>query len=174
MAIWGANINNRHVDWIRRYLPNSVIIFQNTTLPHVPVEDNSFALVYGFSVITHIDHFETAWLLEIRRMLKKKGYAYLSFHSEHTWEIMGPYLPIYNALAENNEYIKEYDISLALFKNPMPKAKTVFTCSKDDINNCNVFYTVDYIRKEWGKIFKVVDIMHEYHDYQDVVLLQKV
>jgi SAM-dependent methyltransferase len=54
LNLWGVDINLRHVEWIRRFLGSSLKVFQNTTLPSLPLEDNTFSLVYAFSVFTHI------------------------------------------------------------------------------------------------------------------------
>ena len=71
---------------------------QNHALPHLPIEDGSTALVYGFSVFTHIDEFETAWLAEIRRILRPGGVAYLTINSDDTWKSLEPRMPLYRRL----------------------------------------------------------------------------
>ena len=49
--------------------PTNLRIFQNTILPHLPIEDNSLSLVTAFSVFTHIDDLDLAWIAELRRIL---------------------------------------------------------------------------------------------------------
>ena len=106
--IWGADINLRHVEWIQNYLPQHIRIFQNTALPHLPIDDKSISLVMAFSVFTHIDELELAWLAELRRVLKPGGFAYLTIHSEHTWSIMRPGLSAFEYLMAVRERIANY------------------------------------------------------------------
>ncbi|MEZ5881798.1 MAG: methyltransferase domain-containing protein [Nitratireductor sp.] len=49
------------------------------------MEDNYFDLVTAFSVFTHIDVFETAFVAEIRRILKPGGLACLTVLDNSTW-----------------------------------------------------------------------------------------
>ena len=173
LDLWGADINLRHVEWIRQFLGPSLRMFQNTTFPSLPLEDNTFSLIYAFSVFTHIDAFELAWLAELRRILKKGGFAYLTIHSEHTWKTMGPTRALYHDLLAMKEHILEYEVTPELFKKPMPSERTMFTWRNVSVNHAILFHSIDYIKNVWGRFFEIVDIVSEGHDYQDVVLLRK-
>jgi len=173
LEVWGADINNRHVEWMRRYLPGNIKVFQCTTLPSLPIEDNSMSLVSAFSVFTHIDEFDLAWLSEIRRILRPGAVAYLTVHSDRTWANMKPDDKIYRALLDGNDWIAEYDVTEKFLSGPMPREKTVFTYNSAANYNTNVFLSEKYIRQSWGRLFEVIDIVPEAHAYQDVVLLRK-
>ena len=56
--------------------------------PICPFEDNYFDLVYGISVFTHISDLADAWFLELLRVLRPGGHAYLTIHDEHTVELL--------------------------------------------------------------------------------------
>jgi SAM-dependent methyltransferase len=173
LELWGMDINVRHAEWVRRYLDPSIKVFQGTILPSLPLEDRYFSLVYAFSVFSHIDWLETAWLLELRRILKPGGVAYLTVHSEGTWDRMHEGVPIYDALISGASVIEEYRVTPEFLSGPMPKQKTVFTYRTGMSYNTNVFLHTDYIRNSWGRYFEVLDIVPEAHNYQDVVLLKK-
>jgi SAM-dependent methyltransferase len=85
--IWGSDINSNHINWINQFLPKIKAIF-NHTIPSLPLEDNYFDVVSAFSVFTHIDTFEIAWLSELRRILKPNGIAYITYHDEANWETL--------------------------------------------------------------------------------------
>lgn len=171
---WGCDINLRHVEWIRNYLPTSIKIFQNTILPNLPLEDRYFDAVTAFSVFTHIDDFELAWLAEIRRVLKPGGIAYLSIHGESCWERLGPDMPVYNAILRMKKHIADWDnISPEFFHQKLPRPKTVFAWNTARNYNTNVFHSNDYIHQSWGRFFEVLDIIPAAHTYQDVVVLRK-
>ena len=75
MKTLGCDINRWHVEWCNRYLPPSICTFQNHSVPTLPIESNSVDIVSAFSVFTHIEALETAWLMEIKRILRPGGMA---------------------------------------------------------------------------------------------------
>jgi SAM-dependent methyltransferase len=168
-----CDINKRHTEWVRLFLPERINVFHNSVLPNLPIEDNSIDIATAFSVFTHIDDFEAAWLLELRRILRPDGLAYLTVATDHTWEqykqrwIKEQLLPLAGR-------ITEHAIDEAFFAGPLPREKTVIWWSAEqDLYNATVFHQAAYIRREWGRIFKVLDIVRNGHFYQDVVLLTK-
>lgn len=171
--LWGTDINQRHAEWIRRFLSSSVRVFQNSILPHLPLEDKSFSLVYAFSVFAHIDAFELSWLAELRRILKPGGMAYLTVHTERTWNTTTPNHNLYQNLAIMKDYIHECRVCPELFQSPMPRERVVLSCHTAAVNNAIVFHSTDYIRNAWGRFLDVVEIKPEGHEYQDVVVLRK-
>jgi ubiquinone/menaquinone biosynthesis C-methylase UbiE len=174
LNVWGADINLRHVEWVRKFLPKKIRIFQNTILPQLALEDKSQKLVCAFSVFTHIDDFELAWLAEIRRVLVPGGLAYLTIHSEHTWQTMTPEWPLWKHLMEMKEHISDYKVSEDLFKNPMPAPKTVFWWSTAQVYNSSVFHSDDYIHDAWGRFLSVKEIVPSgFFDQAAVVLLKE-
>ncbi len=166
IKVYGCDINRMHVEWVQRYLPKHIIAFQNTALPILPLPDSSIDLVSAFSVFTHIETFEMAWLMEIRRILRPGGMAWISVHTEHTWEQMRETWPLYRALRNHPEFQK--------YKGkPMEKDRLVFRWRSDKSYSSNVFYRTDYIRSLWGRLFEVKEIRHRHPRFQDVVILKK-
>src|SRR5260370_41098567 len=82
----GSDINHYSIGFVRCYLPPKIIGLHNVVFPPLPLPDNSVDFVTANSVFTHIDHFEEALLMEISRILRPGGAAFLTFHSEHTFE----------------------------------------------------------------------------------------
>jgi SAM-dependent methyltransferase len=173
LTIWGADIQLRHTEWVRKFLPEEIRVFQNTVLPQLPLGDNSQKLVCAFSVFTHIDDFELAWLAELRRVLVPGGLAYLTIHGEKTWQNMNPEWKLWKGLMRRKEHIPDYEVSADLFKGPMPAPKTVFWWSTGQNYNAQVFHSEDYIRNAWGRFFSIKEIIPSGHSYQDVIVLQK-
>lgn len=171
--LWGSDINQRHVEWIRRFLAPSLHVFQNSILSHLPLEDNSCSLVYAFSVFTHIDAFELAWLAELRRILQPGGLAYLTVHTERTWNSMNPNRGLYHDILIMKDHISECQVCPEMFQSPMPRERMVLSWHTAAVNNAIVFHSTDYIRNAWGRFLDVVDIQLEGHEYQDIVVLRK-
>jgi SAM-dependent methyltransferase len=83
-ALHGVDINEPAIAWCRTHC--RVGVFHHTEpLPPLPFEDASFDLVYGISVLTHLDErFQDDWLDELRRIVMPGGLVLLSVHGEDT------------------------------------------------------------------------------------------
>jgi len=173
LNVWGSDINNRHIEWMRLNLPENIKIFQNTILPQLPLESNSIDIACAFSVFTHIDDLDFAWLCEIRRVLKKGGLFYVTIHSDDTWKFMRPKDQIYQNLIKMAPYSNDYNITEDYLAGPLPRDKTVFISRPANNYNTNVFLKKDYIYREWGRFFNIHEIIRAGSDYQDVVVMQK-
>jgi SAM-dependent methyltransferase len=172
-CLWGCDINLRHVEWVRKYLHRHIKIFQNSLIPHLPIEDNSLDLVYAFSVFTHIDDLELMWIAEIRRILKKGGFAYLTVHSEDTWKELTPRDPLYPLLLSCKDHTEGYSVMAESYFKPMPFPRMVFHWTRSSVYNAIVFHSSGYVRDTWGRLLTVRDRWTRGHLRQDVVLLQK-
>jgi SAM-dependent methyltransferase len=93
----GCDINRAHVDWVGRHLPREVRVFQNSSIPTLPLPDASLDIVTAFSVMTHIETFDSTWLMELCRVLRPGGIAWLTFHGDRTWRELEPSWPLYGA-----------------------------------------------------------------------------
>jgi SAM-dependent methyltransferase len=85
---WGLDINAAHIEWCQQNLNPPMLFATNTTSPHLPFEDNLFDLLYCGSVFTHISELAEAWLLEVRRVLRPGGYAYITIHTRQTIDLL--------------------------------------------------------------------------------------
>lgn len=173
LEVWCSDINLRHVEWIRAFLPPSIRVFSNTVLPTLPLEDKSVDVIAAFSVFTHIDDFEFAWLAELRRVLRPGGLAYLTVQTEHTWERYKSSW-IRDQLMPLRDKIADWPISEEFFAGKLPRSKTVFwwNAGRDNYNS-TVFVTASYIRREWGRFFEIINVVLDGHAYQDVVVLRR-
>ena len=163
----GCDINRLHVEWIIRHLPDRIRVFQNHSIPTLPLPDDSIDLVSAFSVFTHIEAFETTWLMELRRIMRKGGIAWITLHTEVTWRDMREDWPLYKALKNHPLFAK------LSREEPLPSDRTVFRWHANRSYSSNVFYTTDYIRKAWARYFEILEFRHRFPLYQDVVILRK-
>ena len=167
VTAWGCDISRRHVDWCNAFLPENITIFQNTSIPTLPLESNSFDVVSAYSVFTHIESFETTWLAELRRILRPGGIAWLTIHSDHTLIKMAPDWPLYGAVATHP------DFAAINAEREMHSDRMIFRWHNSKSYSSNVFYRRPYIQKVWGRIMKIKRYINEFPQYQDVVILQK-
>lgn len=78
--LFGCDINEDLVNWSRQNLPFGE--FQvSTVLPPLPYQADSFDLVYGISVLTHLTFDQhLAWVQELWRVLSPGGLLVLTAH----------------------------------------------------------------------------------------------
>ncbi|MBC3542183.1 class I SAM-dependent methyltransferase [Rufibacter sediminis] len=166
--LWGSDINAKYINWCQQNFEDPFYFLTNTTAPHLPFEDNSFDLVYCGSVFTHITDTADAWLMEIRRILRKGGYAYLTIHDEHTLDLMFTKYkddPLFFYFVEAVRKFYEEQSAEAL------KDYVYFTIFSDPASQ--IFYNREYLVKKWSRFATVVSVTPEAHDHQTAILLRK-
>lgn len=168
VSVTGCDINRKHVEWATKYLPTSVKVFQNHSIPTLPLPDNSVDLVSAYSVFTHIEAFELTWLMELRRILRPGGIAWLTVHTERTWKEMKSGWPLYQALSKHPDFA-QYEQG----RDALPSERLVFRWRNNQSYTSNVFYTRDYLRSTWGRIMEIVEEHHRLPGFQDVMVLRK-
>lgn len=166
--VYGCDINRRHVDWMMKYLPERVVAFQNHSIPSIPLPDESLDLVSAYSVFTHIEAFETTWLMELRRILRPGGLAWITVHTERTWLAMKEGWPLHTALSKHPDFAPYVDS-----RGDLHDERLVFRWRGDTSYSSNVFYTREYLYQTWGRIFEIVEDHHRHPGYQDVLVLRK-
>jgi len=164
----GCDLNRRHTDWVATYLPPQIKVFQNHSIPTLPLPDESLDVITAYSVFTHIEAFETAWLMEMRRVLRPGGVLWATIHSERTWQVMEPGWPLYDAMVHFPDFAPYQESRTSL-----PKDRLVFRADGSRSYSSNVFYTMDYIHRTWGRLFEIAEVHHRLPDYQDVLILRK-
>ena len=161
--VWSCDFKMSSVQWNLKHFPSAIKTFQNMYFPFLPMEDNSVDLLTAMSVFTHIDETETAWLLELRRILRPGGLALITVHDEHTWKIMCP---------ELRAQVVKFSPDLAALAE-LPEGRHVSNWRQDDPYRCNVFESSSYIRQNWGRYFDVLDFIRDLFGHQSAVLLRK-
>lgn len=167
IAVYGCDINRSHVDWVRRYLSPSILVFQTHSIPTLPLPDNTLDLVSAYSVFTHIEAFETTWLMELRRILKSGGLVWVTVNSEKTWEEMGEGWPVYRLLCNYPGFPTQKP------RPAMEEDRLVLRRVGDASYSSQVFYRFDYIKDVWGRFFEIVEIHRRLPGFQDVIVLRK-
>ncbi|MEM9941851.1 MAG: class I SAM-dependent methyltransferase [Planctomycetota bacterium] len=169
--LWGSDINGRHIQWLNDHMPPNVKVIHNSCIPIIPIADNSIDVVSAFSVFTHIDTFETAWLAELYRVLKPGGICYLSVQNEDTWELMQ------NAGEKDILYqrFKKIDPGFdQIIQSPIPKNRRSFRYTDLGAYRALVVHSNDYLQKTWGRYFDILEIRKLDHNvWQSVFIGRK-
>ena len=172
----GFDIEVQAVRWGRAHLPG-VPIGLTTIVPALPLRDASVDLVYAGSVFTHIDDFEEATLLELRRVLKPDGIAVITFHPGRIWhEMAGDEDHVVRRIVTGAPHRVDppgVPASPELFSQPMPGERVVFTALDYPINNTNLIHDHAYVERDWGAAFAVEEIVeHAHGQHQDAAILR--
>jgi SAM-dependent methyltransferase len=163
--VWSADINLRHVRWTNEFLAPAVRAFQNTSIPSLPFADRSFDVVTAFSVFSHIETFDHAWLLEISRILRPEGVAILTANIEN-WQHVDERWPVYRAVANHPSFDPDW------LGRPLDSDRRVFRWRNDGSYSSVVFMSEKYVRQEWGAMMEIVDILPKFTQYQTAVVLR--
>lgn len=161
--LYGVDIQALPIEWMREFLPPDFKVFTGTVMPSLPFEDNSFDMIYGFSVFTHIKYLWDTWLLELRRVLKPGGILLQTIHTEKAWRFYHEHQGedwVRAALPERVWGTPEMDVPY-LFHG--------------DIGVSQTFFRTDKAREMWGRYLEVLEIYapSERYSFQDMVVCRK-
>ncbi|MEJ7582551.1 MAG: class I SAM-dependent methyltransferase [Acidimicrobiales bacterium] len=165
-ALWGVDVNAANIQWAQEHLSPPFFFAATTSFPHLPFEDGWFDLVYSGSVFSHIADLADAWLLELRRILRPNGRAYLTVHDKHSIEVIydrHPMSPLAEVLTDFRGQ-HGVDVRTADF--------SVLTIARAPRTSV-VFYDIDHLTRRWERFFRVVSVTEEAYGYQTALLLEK-
>jgi SAM-dependent methyltransferase len=167
LELWGLDIDGDHIAWCQEHLGPPFLFATITTAPHLPFEDGYFDFVYCGSVFTHISDLADAWFLELRRVLRSRGYAYLTIHDKTSIDILlGPYKD-----RREHAYIIEQLQDLDRRTSILSKDFSYLSILVDP--HVNVFYDAEYLVEKWSRLARFVSLTERAMDYQSALLFQK-
>lgn len=149
---WGCDIDLPSTTWLSENSPTHFRIFNNSELPHLPIESNCFDLIYVISVFTHLTTMWKPWLLELRRVLKPGGTALITFHNRIAYE--------YNT----GKRFDEQDAGMLVTHEDRAW----------DNGGPMVYHSYWWIQKHWGQFFDIEYISREgLFNWQSLAALTK-
>jgi len=170
-SCYGCDLNTRTINWAKRYIQEACF-FNNTIVPYLPFPDDYFEVITAYSVFTHIDLTEDAWLFELRRILQPGGLIALSNHSEAVWHAIDENHFMFASIMMSKP-TRPIELTPEMFQSDLPYGKIGFAASEEVANRVNVFRSRDYIQKNWGRLFQIENIIERGHLFHDLVLMRK-
>jgi SAM-dependent methyltransferase len=156
--LFGCDINSEAIQWCKQNIQFCDFIHSNP-VPPLPYTDHSFDLIYGISVVTHLDEgLQLSWLDELRRLIKPGGVILLSVHGED------------KAPTDlNPEERQQYDAAGFLYKRA-----TEMTSVEGLPDFYQVaFHSTGYIERVWSQYFDVLGYQKHGCMYtQDLVMMR--
>ena len=137
--------------------------FTSTTLPHLPLEDNSIDVIYSFSVFTHTKYLWDAWLFELKRVLKPGGLMMHTVHLEDAWMF-------YNK-NRNETWVQNSQVP-EVYDTPEMNVDFLFD---GDASVSQVFWKEEVLRNYWSRYFTSIEIFppSKEFSFQNRVILRK-
>jgi SAM-dependent methyltransferase len=165
--LWGVDINAKHINWCQLNLSPPFSFATTTTAPHLPFGDDYFDLIYSGSVFTHISDLADAWFLELRRIVRKGGYLYITIHDRRTVELL---LTKY----KDHPHFTDFVGLVRTFcerTGVRSQKYAYFTILGDPVSQ--VFYDEDYLVRKWSQWAEILSVTPEAHYHQAALLLRK-
>jgi ubiquinone/menaquinone biosynthesis C-methylase UbiE len=166
--LWGVDFNAWYLTWCKLNFSPPFRFAVTTTAPHLPFEDNSFDLVYCGSVFTHISDLADTWLLELRRVIRSGGYAYITVHDQTTIELLRTKYKDKTSRALL-DMVQRCDAQTGVLSHNYAS----FAIDAGTLDVVQTFYDINYLERKWSSLMKVVSITPESYGYQTAMVLQK-
>lgn len=140
------------------------IDFGNCELsPPTKFANNSFDVVYAYSVLTHLRADDAAkWVAEVRRILKPGGYFLFTTLGNDALRWLHP-----NGNAEIESSLAKTGIW------DLAKNTNIDRVIEDQEYYRNTWVTDDYVKKQWGSALNYLHTEKCFHFYQDIWVFQK-
>jgi Methyltransferase domain len=143
--------------------------------PPLNVTDNSFDVIFAWSIFSHYSKaFHRAWLAELHRILRARGRLLVTVQSDYLLNQMRSKDMISETRSENVDLealSKEYHDSGYGFYRCYPETEENYGF---DVENFGMaFISWDYIRRNWTELFEITCIDPGATGSQDIVLLRK-
>jgi SAM-dependent methyltransferase len=161
-----SDINPLHIGLTGQMFDGTVHALHNRGIPSLPFPDGYLDCVMAFSVFTHIDVDDIAWLLELRRVVKAAGHIYITIHDQATWTRLPD--TVIAPMSFANEEFRAHHAS-----HPQLSGRKVHIYNEQaDVYHCNVFLGADYIERRWVPLFSSHQLAPLAHDHQTGLVFQ--
>lgn len=162
---FGCDIDADNVAWCRANLLGGGGYQPSLLEPPLPYADNSFDVIYGVSVFTHLRaNWELRWLEELHRVLRPGGVVLMTVHGQTAIDFAGLTPEVYAALQNRVE-----QEGLAVTSDNHQLDGFVEHPSE----YVNVFHSKRHISSVWGRFFSRITHLQGYIFTHDLIVATK-
>jgi len=146
--IHGCEIDAPSVAWLEANLSPPFHVFRNAEAPPLPLESDSFDLIWAISVFTHLTDYWADWLLELHRLLRDGGLLIATILGPDLADELQPGLPD----PRGNDGAAPAD----------RVGMNVLHVDRGwDLGGPATFHSAWWIREHWGRAFDVVELRED-------------
>lgn len=152
----GTDIDNEAINWMKTNYPQFKDLDTNAFDPPMKYNNDSFDFIYSISIFTHLpEEMHMNWIKELSRILKPGGIGVLSIHGEFYYHMI-------NEQERKELHEKGFMYTVGVNTDGLPDFYQ------------SAFHTHEYIHREWGKYFEIVEIVKQgIGGGQDAVIVRK-
>jgi SAM-dependent methyltransferase len=157
--LYGTDIDKEAISWCKKHL-TFADWDTNDPLPPTRYANDTFDLIYGISVLTHLDEkMQFIWLNEMKRILKPNGVLILTVHGDG----LG-----FQGTEEEKALLSEKGF---VFK-VVQTGRFKFDGLPDFYQHSH--HSKEYVEREWSRFFKIIHYEERaINSHQDAVILFK-
>ena len=162
-ALAGCDIDRDNVEWCASSLPGTFAL--SALVPPLPFERESFDVVYGISVFTHLrEAMQLRWLDELARVSRPGAILLMTTHGRTAID--------FSRLAPD-AYRRTRD--------RVAREGMVVSGANSQLDGhaehhgeyVNVYHSADYVRRVWGRTFDVLHVLPGYILHHDLVVMRR-
>lgn len=160
---YGCDIDADNVSWCNAHLPGTYSA--SSLAPPLPYADNTFDIIYGISVFTHLRaKWESIWLAELRRVLRPGGTLLVTIHGQTAIDFAALSPTSYAALMAR---VEREGLAITSDNHQLDG----FVESPEEY--VNVFHSDSHIRRLWSQYFSKIVQLKGYIFTHDLLVVTK-
>ncbi len=149
--LWGVDIDAVSIDLLRETVCPPLRVLQSGYMPPLPLEDESFDLIWSISVFTHLTDNSLPWLCELHRLLRPGGLLIATYMGRWTSELLA------------GEAWDEDATGMNVLRHNHPASDGAPLVMISDW----------WLREHWGRAFEVLAIKPNIHNQSWAVLRKR-
>jgi SAM-dependent methyltransferase len=146
--IHGCEIDAPSVAWLEANLSPPFHVFRNEEAPPLPLEGDSFDLIWAISVFTHLTDYWAGWLVELHRLLRNGGLLIATILGPELADESHPAVPDPRADDESSP-ADRVGMNVVHFDRGW------------DLGGPATFHSAWWIREHWGRAFDIVELRED-------------
>lgn len=159
----GCDIDHDNIAWCTTHLSGSFV--DCSMQPPLPFAKESFDIIYGVSIFTHLrEVMQLRWLEELHRVLAPGGIVLTTIHGRTAIDF---------SRSPPAEYWR--------LREEVQRQGLIVTSNNPQIDGyadhggeyVDVLQSIDYVRRVWGRYFRVKHVLEGYILHHDLVILHK-